>query len=84
MKDINQKIVDGLGRRERQVYKTVKAMDYANIRQIARHMRVDKSSVTGRLSTLRDLGIIKFAFKAVDTVTGITVHFWETKKRRWL
>lgn len=82
MPDPNQEIVDHLPRRRNNVYGAIRTMGTASIRMIARYMEVDKSSVTGRLDELRQMGIVDLSHKDVDVVTGITVHFWKTKARR--
>lgn len=49
----------------------------ASMHAIERRTRIKRSSICGRMGELREMGIIRKAYKDKDAETGMTVWLWE-------
>lgn len=67
-----------LGERQAAVHAAIRALGAACNQKIADHLAIPVNQVTGRVFELRDLGLVREAYRGVWIPTGRTVIWWET------
>ena len=68
-----------IGMKQQTVYGAIKTLGKATNRMIAKSLGWDINRVTGRVTELRDKGLIVYAKSHFDTETNRTVNLWKLK-----
>ena len=69
-------ILENLGERQMEVFKTIKEIQPCYNLQISKHLNIPINCVTGRVKELRDFAMVRFYKKEVCSETGRTVDCW--------
>tara|TARA_R110002124_G_scaffold122819_3_gene281388 strand:+ start:1121 stop:1372 length:252 start_codon:yes stop_codon:yes gene_type:complete len=77
--DSYKDLKDKLSLRQIQVLQELKALKTGTNRMIAKSLGWDINRVTGRVTELRDKGLIVYAKSHFDTETNRTVNLWKLK-----
>ena len=66
-----------IGMRQKTIYKTIKSLNKATNRMIAKHLGWDINRVTGRVTELVNLGMVTSDGTHKDKETNRTVTLWK-------
>lgn len=67
-----------LGERQATVHAAIRALGSACNQKIAEYLGIPVNQVTGRVFELRDMGLVREAYRGEWIPTGRTVIWWET------
>ena len=77
--DSLKKLQPTIGIKQKTVYGVIKSKGKVTNRMIAKHLDWDINRVTGRVSELREKGLVEHAGDYYDQATERTVNLWKCK-----
>lgn len=70
--------ISDLGERQAAVHSAIRVLGAACNQKIANYLGIPVNQVTGRVFELRDMGLVREAYRGIWIPTGRKVIWWET------